>query len=75
MRAGSGGLNGDGVLDIADVVRDELTILRKKIEDVREPGAFHTRRVSSASSTVRGLGIPHAVLFVLDPNSSFLLTD
>jgi len=27
-------------LDIADVVRDEPTILRKKIEDLRQLGAF-----------------------------------
>jgi hypothetical protein len=38
MRAGSGGLNGEVCLDIADVVRDEPTILRKKIEDWREAG-------------------------------------
>jgi hypothetical protein len=30
-------------LDVADVVRDEPIILRKKIEDVREAGAFMFR--------------------------------
>jgi hypothetical protein len=40
LRAGSGGLHGEGVcLDIADVVRDTPTILLKKIEDLRGVGA------------------------------------
>jgi hypothetical protein len=37
LRAGSGGLHGEGVcLDIADIVRDELTIVYKKFEDLRK---------------------------------------
>ena len=36
MRAGSGGLNGEVCLDIGDVVRDEPTILRNKMEDLRD---------------------------------------
>ena len=40
MRAGSGGRTEKVCLDIADVVRDELTILHKKIEDLRQLGAF-----------------------------------
>ena len=67
MRAGSGGLHGEGVsLDIADVVRDELTILRKEIE---EP---HAVRAGRAVAGTRGITIQLGLSSIVELNQAQL---